>query len=105
MHGAVRKHMHATDHHTRLYPLAGICHLPLPCPLQDSPLSLYLRGPLARQVAQVKDELLAGPKELQQELAAAVDDFYERLQGIPELLGLDLGPKSEGPAQLAGWHQ
>lgn len=56
-------------------------------------------------MAQIKDELLAGPQELQQELAAAVDDFYERLQGIPELLGLDLGPKSEALAQLPGWHQ
>lgn len=63
--------------------------------LQDSPLALYLRGPMARKVAQVKEELLAGPRELQQQLAGAVDDFYERLQGIPELLGLDLGPQSE----------
>jgi hypothetical protein len=45
-------------------------------------------------VADVKAQLLGAPDGLKQQLEAAVDDFYERLQGIPELLGLDLGPKS-----------
>jgi hypothetical protein len=53
-----------------------------------------VHGPLARTVAETKAQLLGAPDGLRQQLEAAVDDFYERMQGIPELLGLDLGPKS-----------
>ena len=68
---------------------------PSPPPLvQDSPLAAYLHGPLARQLAKVREQLLGAPQELKAQLEAAIDLFYERMQELPELLGLDLGPKS-----------
>jgi hypothetical protein len=51
-------------------------------------------GPLARTFADVKAQLVDAPDGLKQQLEKAVDDFYGRMQDIPELLGLDLGPKS-----------